>query len=210
MTSETVDTADSARRGRRPQTPEEAERMRALILDASAEVFAEQGFHRMTVEQILRRASIARPTFYRYFDSVADAANGVLERTDQSILAAVIGAFNSGEGLAVKVAGAVAAYLEWARGRGPLLKAMYAELHDPTSPVSEHRQTVQHVLADAIRDQFRLVGKPVPNDFDIDLALNIVIYAGFKLHLEGDATDEELRHARESVERVVITLLEIP
>lgn len=181
--------------------------MRSHILEATTEVFGEVGYHRMTVEQILKRAEIARPTFYRYFASVAEAANTVLERTDEAILTAVIAAFGEGEDLTSKITGAVDAYLAWAEGRGALLKAMYAELHDPTSPVSAHRVSVQTVLADAILEQFRLMKRKPPAPFDIDLALNTVLYAGFMLNTTDDLDRRQREHAHQSVRRVMQTLL---
>jgi len=199
--------ADGARRGRRPQTAAEAERIKSRILDATADVFAEQGYHRMTVELIVKRAGIARPTFYRYFASVTEAANGVLDRTDQALLTAVFEAFDSVDELGDKALAAIDAYLDWAGERGPLLKAMYAELHDPTSPVSAHRQSVLQVLAAAIRSRLEGAGRPTPCEFDVDMACNIVTYAGFRMHVDADENPAEILRRRQAVGRTVVALL---
>jgi len=207
--SQTADASDGARRGRRPQTPEEAEAVLADIVEAATEVFAEVGFHRMTVEMVIQRVGIARPTFYRYFDSVGDVANAVFSTTDQSLLVTVLAAFELPGDLITRTKAAVEAYLDWARGRGSLLRAMYAELHDPTSPVSVHTDTLQHVLADAMKGQFRAAGRKVPSDFDVDLALNIVMFAGFRLNLSDDVTEDVRRHGAMTVLRTVTGLLQL-
>ena len=52
----------------REQTPATVQR----ILDAGAETFADRGFHRTSVEDVLRAARAGRGTFYRYFDDKTD------------------------------------------------------------------------------------------------------------------------------------------
>lgn len=53
---------------------------RAHILDAAAEVFAKQGFHRTTTKDIAEAADIAEGTIYNYFQSKDDLVIGLLGR----------------------------------------------------------------------------------------------------------------------------------
>ncbi len=43
--------------------------LRALVMDCAAEVIAREGVHGLSIEQIARRLSISKSTFYRVFDS---------------------------------------------------------------------------------------------------------------------------------------------
>ena len=42
---------------------------KAIILDAAKEVFAEKGYHNASISDILRKTSLARGTFYLYFQN---------------------------------------------------------------------------------------------------------------------------------------------
>lgn len=44
-------------------------RRRALVLQAALEVFAEKGYHRASIADIIQQAGVARGTFYLYFES---------------------------------------------------------------------------------------------------------------------------------------------
>jgi AcrR family transcriptional regulator len=63
----------SNRRGRRKQE------MRARILEASAQLIAEQGYEKTTIEQICERADVALMTFYNHFSSKQQLTNVLSE-----------------------------------------------------------------------------------------------------------------------------------
>ena len=49
--------------------PLDPDTRRAQLLDASRQVFAERGYHRASVSDIITAAGVARGTFYNYFES---------------------------------------------------------------------------------------------------------------------------------------------
>jgi AcrR family transcriptional regulator len=57
--------------GRTRRAEAQRESRRAHILDTAREVFADKGYHQTRVSDILEAASIARGTFYLYFESKA-------------------------------------------------------------------------------------------------------------------------------------------
>jgi AcrR family transcriptional regulator len=70
-----------------------AERMRAetqaRILRAACAGFAEQGYHRTSVEDIINQAGIARGTFYLYFEAKRAVLEALLQETLKGIAGSV-------------------------------------------------------------------------------------------------------------------------
>ena len=56
------------------------EARRSQILDATAQVFAEKGFHRASTRETARAAGISEGTIYNYFSSKADLVVGLMTR----------------------------------------------------------------------------------------------------------------------------------
>ena len=53
---------------------------REQVLTCAAEVFAEQGYHQTTIQDIITRAGIARGTFYLYFQDKRSIFDELLDR----------------------------------------------------------------------------------------------------------------------------------
>lgn len=70
-----------------------AERMRAetqaRILEAARICFAAEGYHRTSVDDIIRKAGVARGTFYLYFEGKRALLAAILEQVLHNIAAAV-------------------------------------------------------------------------------------------------------------------------
>jgi AcrR family transcriptional regulator len=62
---------------------------RERLLRASIEEFAMRGYHRTSVEDIVRRARTSRSAFYSFFDNREDAMYGALQRSFREILDAL-------------------------------------------------------------------------------------------------------------------------
>lgn len=52
---------------------------RRKILDAAAAVFAQRGYHNAHISEVIKKAGIARGTFYLYFESKQDILRELLE-----------------------------------------------------------------------------------------------------------------------------------
>src|SRR3712207_179949 len=63
---------------------------RETLQDAATELFLEQGFERTTVDEIARRAGVARGTFFNYFSAKGDLlwadVDPVLARDRKSVV----------------------------------------------------------------------------------------------------------------------------
>ena len=75
-------TATKSRRVRR--SPESA---KAEIIAAFEEALAETGFNELTVDAVMQRTGMTRPSFYYYFTALDDLVLGLLERFEEDVRA---------------------------------------------------------------------------------------------------------------------------
>ena len=200
----------SAKRGRPPQTREEADRVRARIVAAAREIFAENGSRDTSVALIIDRAGIARPTFYRYFANAHEPLHQLLTESDDALVAGVLNATETaGEGfdLGLRV---IDAYLEWAQDRGATLRPMFAELHDPASPVSAHRERALELLRTVVVDRIESLGRPKPTPLDLDVLLHACEYVVFRIAENGQPDADTLQAARLTMVRIALATLGTP
>lgn len=71
-------------------TIDQKERRRREILDAAKQVFAEHGYHRASINDIIERASIARGTFYLYFSSKQAIFDSILQLAIEELRARIL------------------------------------------------------------------------------------------------------------------------
>lgn len=62
---------------------------RSQILAAARDVFAEHGFHRASINEIIKRAAIARGTFYLYFESKESVFDSILDEVMHELRARI-------------------------------------------------------------------------------------------------------------------------
>jgi len=60
-----------------------------LILEASSRVFPRVGYHKATVEDIIREAGVARATFYARFSSKRDLFTAIIRGMTEEVLAEI-------------------------------------------------------------------------------------------------------------------------
>ena len=75
--------------GRSARAQRRREETRSAILEAARVVFRTQGYHQASVADIVQQATVARGTFYLYFDNKQDVLHVLLERFLESIRAQV-------------------------------------------------------------------------------------------------------------------------
>ncbi|MGW6727087.1 TetR/AcrR family transcriptional regulator [Nocardia sp. NPDC055029] len=174
---------DSAtvRRGRPPQTQEQAEEVRARIVEATAAVFARTGSRGLSVAQIIEEAGLARPTFYRYFGNATEPLHAVLTASNDGLVGGIREALTGTDEPVQLGIRLIDAYVDWARGHGPMLRPLFAELHDPGSPVSAYRERALDDIRDLVRKTFGELGRPVPAPLDMDAALHVCEYIVYRL-----------------------------
>ncbi|NKY24676.1 TetR/AcrR family transcriptional regulator [Nocardia gamkensis] len=201
----------AARRGRPPQTQEQAEEVRARIVLATAEVFTRTGSRGLSVAQIIEQAGLARPTFYRYFGNANEPLLAVLDSSNEGLVGGIRAALAGTDEPVELGIRLIDAYLDWARGHGPMLRPLFAELHDPGSPVSAYRERALDDIRDLVRETFAELGRPVPSPLDLDAALHLCEYVVYRISAgaapgaEPDA--DTVAAARLTMIRVLLTTL---
>ena len=194
----------SPKRGRRPQTAAESDRVRAHIVAAAGEVFAEFGTRGCSVARIIERADIARPTFYRYFKSATDPLHVLLNESDDSLISGVTAAVEgSNEGVQLGIA-VIDAYLAWARERGAVLRPLFAELYDPASPVSSHRERAMDLVRKLVCEKTAEMGRHTPSPLAIDALLNACEFVVFRVSGDGLVDPDHVAEARLTMIRMAL------
>lgn len=195
---------DPATRTRGPRMAR-AER-RSQLLAVALELFASEGFHHVSMDDIAARADVSKPVLYRHFPSKLDLYLAVVDAQGGDLLAAVeravapleAGPLARGEGKAV-VAAVVEAYLAFVQvaGRSSTLLFESDVTHD-----SQVRGRVDHASAEVTRRIAEvLVGVTGRDRRDTDVLATALVASA-----QGAAT-YWLRHGDEDGTRRVVDLV---
>lgn len=210
MSSPPADKPTPARRGRPPQTEKQADQVRARIMLATAEVFAEQGSRGLSVARIIEKAGLARPTFYRYFANATEPLHAVLAISNEDLVGGIGAALDRTEQPVELGINLIEAYLHWAGGHGPMLAPLFAELHDPGSPVSAYREEAIAAIRILVRDKVISLGKPAPAELDLDTSLQICEFVVYRISAaapHGEPDQPTIDAARITMVRGVLAML---
>lgn len=196
--------------GRPRKSEPEREALRRQILNATRDVFTRVGFHGLSVELVLAEAQLSRPTFYKYFRSVDEPIDQVLAEVNQQLIDALMSKVMHTDTPLARFDAALLAWREWGRDLGPLLRPLFAELHDASSPASRHRRQTLAILANGLDWLVQMSGYPKPSRLRIDALLNGVEYLGYRFHLETDGTDHDWKQTRDAMLCMAVGLLTTP
>jgi len=176
-------------------------------VEATRAVFAEHGSHALSVALIIEQAGISRPTFYKYFDNAEQPLQQVLDASDRALADGLQAALDAASDEIGMVLGGIEAYLAWARGHGPALRPLFAELHDASSIVSPHRERTLDVLRERLIARFVTLGRTPPPAIDIDVLLHAFEYVGFRVAMAGPGDGVDDDWARLTMARIALVLL---
>jgi AcrR family transcriptional regulator len=195
------------RPGRPPQTDEEQARARANIVRATALVFAEYGYHGISVARILEHAGIARPTFYRYFRNSDEPLRMALDDVGRELRDRVVGDVTRADGDIPKFVAAIDAYLWWSGEHRNMLRSIYAGIHDPASPVFANRPNTLNAMVELLFRELEAAGRPKPERWVLDVYVNAVEFTCYQLYLETPATPQDVDKARQVMLRMALATL---
>lgn len=195
-------------RGRPPRSLKEVESIRRMIMDATACVFADHGYHGVSVELIVMAASISRPTFYRYFKNTDEVIELILKEANDRLIVDVITAMREAMGPLQKVEAGLLAWRRWGEQTGPLLRAIFAEMHSPDSPAAAHRQRVLDAITVELNRVMLALGRTELDPLRIGAFVIGVEYLGYRYHFGSEKPSEQLWvRTRQAMLRLAIGLL---
>lgn len=194
-------------RGRPPAAPAAQEAQRQRLLGATAAVFARTGYHGLSVEAVAAEAGLSRPTFYKHFRNTDEAIEVVIQDVNDRLITALLAAVAGQASPFVALEAALAVWRDWGHELGPMLRPLFAELHDAHSPASRHRQRTLAILAGRLRTLMQEVGFPPPPRVQVDTFLNGMEYLGYRFHLQTPGDAASWRETRDSMLRLALGLL---
>lgn len=112
---------------------------RVLIERAASQLFAEQGYAKTTVEEIVRAAGVTKPMLYRHFKGKQALCVALLTRARDELVAAPLARFDPAVGgLRDQLPGMLAAWLEHVEQHPNETRMLFTPIHG--DPVIERLQ----------------------------------------------------------------------
>jgi len=145
--------ADSTGRRYRGLSAEErrADQRRRLVR-AATEEFASRGYHRTSVEDIVRHARTSRTAFYAFFDNREDAMYGALQTSLRAVLDAVRTAVTTAPPDANLLEVGLTAYVDTLVADPPAARIILLEGVGTSPEVAALRSRTRREIADLLRD----------------------------------------------------------
>jgi len=196
-----------SKRGRPPKTDDEQELIRRRIIAATREVFITEGYHGLSVELILSKCGLSRPTFYKYFRHTDEPIEIVLKEVNDQLIERMTRAVSAVDGVFAKVEVAINVWREWGQEQDGLLKPLFSELHDVHSPASKHRQRTFEALVERIMEAFDQEARPRPARMLVDALVTGVEFLGYRFHLETKRDEASWQQTRSAMLRMMLGLL---
>jgi AcrR family transcriptional regulator len=148
------------------------------LLESAARLFAEGGYHRTTVEDVVAAAGVAKGTVYWYYPSKKALFLAVLQRSADVYRDGLVDAASSAGSRVGQLERAIDATLEYARQRPDLCRLYFQQvLLDDPDFVSRRAAIHARLVADlkrTIRDAIAAAEIP---DQDVDLAAHMIVGA---------------------------------
>ncbi len=195
-------------KGRPPRTAAETELIRSQIKVAAAKAFAEHGSYGLSVELITQAGAISRPTFYRYFKNTDEVLQLILQETNDRLIDQVVSAIREADGPLLKLEAGLLAWRAWGEETGPMLRAIFGEMHDARSPAAAHRQRVLEAIGIELNQMARKLGRASFDPLQVETFVIGVEYLGYRFHFGPEAPSDELwQRTRQAMIRLALGLL---
>ena len=142
----------------RTADPRETRRLqrRARLTQAALVLFATQGYHVTTVDQIVARARMSKSAFYEQFDSKEHCFREVLADEGGDLIHAVIGAAVAGHDHRDRMRRGIHAFVTACYKRSAVARLMMVESVGLSASVDEVRHNLQERFAHMVAEEVRL------------------------------------------------------
>lgn len=181
-----------------------------LIVQAARQVCCETGIHGLTVELILQKSGISRPTFYKCFKNKETVLEVISEQTHRKLVEtmrkAVLESDISCMGPQSIVDVVVDTYLEWGKSQGSIVSRFYEAITDDASIVTQHRNKTIEALMDIFQEASLKAGLPKRDPLLLTSLINLIEFLGNPLFSKKH-TRAEFKRVRNIMRMVLEKLL---
>ena len=127
---------------------------RAQLVEVASRLFAEHGYHSLSMEQLAEAAGVSKPVLYQHFPSKRDLYLALLREAVSELEAQVRQALDGTTSNRERVRGAVSAYFDLVENRTFQLLFGTAELSE-----ADVRETVEGAMADVTQAVAALIAE---------------------------------------------------
>jgi AcrR family transcriptional regulator len=129
-----------------------------LILDIAGQVFARDGYHSASMDDIARAAGVSKPMLYAYFESKEGLYLSYIERSGQELVERLQRAFAAGDPATVHAPERVSEFLSFVEEHRDGWRVLFGEA-SANRPVAEQVSQMRGRVAEAVR-QLVEAGRP--------------------------------------------------
>lgn len=144
-----------------------------LILDIAGQIFARDGYHSASMDEIARAAGVSKPMLYAYFESKEGLYLTYIERSGQELVERLQRAFAAGDPATVRVRERVGEFLSFVEEHRDGWRVLFGEAN-ANRPVAEQ---VSHMRARIAHAVCELVGAGLQADHAPPPAAEAVAHA---------------------------------
>ena len=121
-----------------------------LILDIAGQVFARDGYHSASMDEIARASGVSKPMLYAYFESKEGLYLSYIERSGQELVERLQRAFAAGDPATVRVHERVSEFLSFVEEHRDGWRVLFGEAN-ANRPVAEQVAQMRGRIAVAVR-----------------------------------------------------------
>jgi AcrR family transcriptional regulator len=146
---------------------------------ALASAFAEQGFHRATMDSVAERAGVAKPTIYRYFESKQELFEATVAAECERLIEHLFSAYEASEALPLGegIRVATGACFEYARERPEGFQLLFMTSTDrapgAAAQIERMHARVTERVAETFRRELEARGNPAGQVADVLAAATV-------------------------------------
>ncbi|MEZ5140092.1 MAG: TetR/AcrR family transcriptional regulator [Acidimicrobiales bacterium] len=126
-----------------------AERRRQL-LDVALEVFAANGFHETSMNDVAEAAGVTKPVLYQHFASKKALYSELVDEMGARLERAIWEAASGAEGPRQQVEAGFQAYFRWAIGQGAAFRVLFSDRNRADADLADAIDRVESAVADRV------------------------------------------------------------
>jgi AcrR family transcriptional regulator len=129
-----------------------APRRRRQLLSAALDVFAHQGYHRASMDDLAEAAGVTKPVLYQHFASKHDLYLELLSDVGSQLVDAVVGATEAAAGPRQQVEAGFSAYFGFVQRHESAFRLLFGGGRQPDPDFAAVAARVEEAMAEAVAD----------------------------------------------------------